>query len=213
MKKRKIVFGLALCVASAAAFAQTTEKTTFGIRAGVNFQNITGKDGTGKDLDNKLKTGFNFGFNAEIPVAPEFYFQPGILFSTKGAKSNKTTPSATLNLSYLEVPLNFLYKGSLGSGKILLGVGPYVALGVGGSQKNGNQTIDVKFKNKADLSVTDAIYYKPLDVGGNLLAGYEFANKLSFQLNAQLGMVNLNAYGGDAKVKNTGFGISAGYRF
>ena len=40
---------------------------------------------TGDKLDNKLKTGFNAGVNAEIPVGVDFYVQPGLLFSTKGA--------------------------------------------------------------------------------------------------------------------------------
>ena len=38
------------------------------------------------DLENKLKAGFHFGVNAEIPVAPDFYVQPGLLFTTKGTK-------------------------------------------------------------------------------------------------------------------------------
>jgi hypothetical protein len=57
---------------------------------------------------------------------------------------------------------------------------------------------------------------KRFDAGGNLLAGYEFANKLSFQLNAQLGLVNINPEisGSDkTKYRNTGFGVSLGYRF
>jgi hypothetical protein len=49
-----------LMVASAIALtvmasAQTTEGTTFGFKAGVNFQNLTGKDVNGDKLDNKLK--------------------------------------------------------------------------------------------------------------------------------------------------------------
>ena len=61
-------------------------------------------------------------------------------------------------------------------------------------------------------------YYKQLDVGGNLLFGYEFAKKISVQLNAQLGMAKINAEIKDAsndkgKAKNTGFGLSVGYRF
>ena len=80
---------------------------------------------------------------------------------------------------------------------------------------------DVKFKN--DISVTEyndpkKDYFKGLDFGGNLLAGYELSNKISFQLNAQLGMANLfpkieGKKLEDTKVKNTGFGISVGYRF
>ena len=211
MKKK-----LALLFAATFAIAATSiAQTTFGVRAGVNFQNINGKDYDGSDLDNKLKVGFNIGANAEIPVAPEFYLQPGILFTTKGAKFSN---DSKLNISYLEIPVNFLYKGALGSGKLLLGVGPYIAFGLGGKVKGDNYSRDLKFKNEVTLTEFAANpSVKRIDAGGNLLAGYEFSNKLSFQLNAQLGMLKINSKitnpNMDGKYRNTGFGISAGYRF
>jgi hypothetical protein len=54
-----------------------------------------------------------------------------------------------------------------------------------------------------------------MDFGLNFLAGYELSNKLSFQLNAQLGISSISTkvegYS-RAKTKNTGFGVSVGYR-
>lgn len=223
MKKKIALLSAAIVAFAATAMAQsaaTSGRTTFGVRAGVNFQNINGKDDAGNSLDNKLKTGFNVGVNAEIPVAPDFYLQPGVLFTTKGAKEKD--PDAKLNISYLEVPVNFVYKPMLGAGKLILGVGPYIAFGVGGKLKlDGGTDHDVKFKDKVTASdlVTGNAYLKRLDAGGNLLAGYEFSNGLSFQLNAQLGMLKINpkvdvtGYSNNAKARNTGFGVSAGYRF
>jgi hypothetical protein len=57
---------------------------------------------------------------------------------------------------------------------------------------------------------------KRFDAGGNFLVGYELSNHLSAQLNAGLGLININNRGqGDTKssLKNTGFGLSLGYRF
>jgi hypothetical protein len=61
-------------------------------------------------------------------------------------------------------------------------------------------------------------YYKAFDAGANLFAGYEMGNGLFFQLNTQLGLVNINPE--DKRItddksayKNTGFGLSVGYRF
>jgi hypothetical protein len=209
---KKLFFCALLAPVFSGLYAQQTEKTTFGVRAGINFQNLNGKDDNGNKLDNKLKAGFNLGVNAEVPIAPEFYFQPGLLFTTKGAKNNSTNPTIKTNLSYLEIPLNFLYKGALGKDKVLFGFGPYLGFGLGGKVKAGSQSTDVKFKSKAgtDLSVR---YVKPIDAGANILFGYELSNNFSAQLNAQLGLANLNAYPGNAKVHNTGFGVSVGYRF
>ena len=211
---------LLLALATTAIIANANAQTTFGIRAGVNFQNINGEDADGDDLDFKMKTGFNIGVNAEIPVAPDFYVQPGVLFTTKGAKS-KVDDDAKINLSYIEVPINFVYKPMLGNGKLILGIGPYVAFAIGGKVSNGNgDDTDVEFENEISLVQygSGTPYVRRLDAGGNLLAGYEFSSKLSVQLNAQLGMMKINPdingiSGDDTKWKNTGFGISLGYRF
>src|SRR5688572_30155329 len=179
-------------------FSQAQEKTSptggtsFGIRAGVNFQNINGNDGNGEKLKNDLLTGFNIGLNAEIPVGVDFYFQPGLLYSLKGAKSEDVilgqSFNTTLKISYLEIPLNFLYKPLLGTGHLLLGFGPYVAFGIGGEATydggGSSLTEKVKFKNTVSSSdPNDVVYIKPMDAGANLLAGYEFSNRFSFQLN------------------------------
>lgn len=218
MKSKVLLFALAATALTLTSKAQDA-KTTFGVRAGVNFTNINGDDGDGHDYENKLKPGFHIGVNAEIPVASDFYLQPGLLFSTKGAKDKEG--DGKTNVSYLEVPINFLYKPTLGAGKLLLGFGPYIGFGIGGKYKNGSEEVKIKFKNDvkaSDLTSTeDKIFAKGLDFGGNLLVGYELTSKISFQLNAQLGMTNLDPkFEGkkpESKSKNTGFGISVGYRF
>jgi len=114
--------------------------------------------------------------------------------------------------------LDFLYKGSLSGGKILLGIGPYVGFGIGGKIKSSSSSIDIKFKNDVSTSdIENAVYYKPIDFGGNMMAGYEFANKLSFALNVFLGLSNIepkiDGKQYDSSTKNNGFGLTFGYRF
>jgi len=230
MKRRiSLIIGMALCTIISQAQQKTyhSNKTSFGLRAGVNFQNINGKDEMGDKLKNDILFGYNFGVNAEIPVAPDFYFQPGVLFTTKGAKNDEIIlgqpVSSRIKISYIEIPLNFLYKPLLGNGHLLLGVGPYVAVGVGGNVKyegsGFNETQDIKFQNTVKTTDADNVFYvKRVDAGANLLAGYEFPNRVSLQLNTQLGLVKINPeYEGNSddktSAKNTGFGFSLGYRF
>jgi len=222
MKKLSLVLMGAICLLTLQSTGQSQQVevggTTFGVRAGINFQNINGKDGFDHKLDNNLKTGFHFGVNAEIPVAPDFYVQPGLLFTTKGTKADYDGDSK-LNLSYLELPVNLLYKPTLGTGKLILGFGPYLAYGLGGKLKTDDGNMDVKFKSRVKMGDPEKQYFKPFDAGANFVAGYEFSNKFSAQLNAQLGLVDINSkYDGapddtDARSANTGFGVSVGYRF
>jgi hypothetical protein len=64
----------------------------------------------------------------------------------------------------------------------------------------------------------DVVYIRPMDAGANMLVGYEFGNRVSFQLNTQLGLAKINpeyeaASNDEASAKNTGFGFSLGFRF
>jgi hypothetical protein len=217
MKNKMIVLFAGLFLLANTGFAQG--KTSFSLRAGVNFTNLNGEQPGGGDLNNKLKAGFHVGVEAALPIADEFFIQPGVLFSTKGAKS-EADDDVKVNLSYIEVPVTFLYKPMLGTGRLILGVGPYFAWGVSGKLKGDGADQNIKFENKISLAeYADGHYLKSFDAGGNLFFGYEFSQKIFAQLNAQLGMVNIQPKieGVDdderGKIKNTGFGVSVGYRF
>lgn len=234
MKKKNQLLKAFMVAAAVSISGAAMSQVEIGIRAGANFSNATIKDANGKKADTKLNPGWHAGVTFDIPVADEFYVQPGALFSTKGYQAKDagsilgSSYEGTLKVSpsYIEVPINFLYKPELGAGKLLLGAGPYVAYGIGGKWKadgrvgnvSGSTDGKLEFKNDyQDGSNDKTIYGKPFDAGANLLFGYEFANKLSFQLNGQLGLVNIvpknDGAKPDAKMKNSGFGISVGYKF
>jgi hypothetical protein len=225
MIKNKIIALFSLLMLTGTLAVSQTSFTTFGLRAGLDFQNINGKDFNGNNLDLSLVPRFNVGAHVNVPVAPEFYFQSGLLFTTKGAKDEGQFMgldfSAEYNLSYLELPLNLLYKPVLGSGYLLLGFGPYLGYGVGGKATYSAENVSIE----EDITFTsdyegewEPSYFKPFDFGGNLFFGYELFNGLSFQVNTQLGLMNIKSEnttidGDETVFKNTGFGISLGYSF
>ena len=188
----------------------------FGILGGLNLQNLNGKDSNGDKLTNDMIIGFHAGINIQIPIVPQFYFQPGLLFTTKGAKNTNGT---SIKLSYVELPLNVVYKALLGSGYFMLGFGPYVAYGIGGKVvPESGTTSKITFKKSMESGDVDFTVYKPFDAGGNILIGYEMAGGIFLQLDAQLGMLNIwpensSVLNNISTMKNTGFGLSLGYRF
>ena len=195
MKSRLFSFLMILVLSASFAVAQDKGKISFAVLGGVNFQNLNGKGITGDKLANDMILGYHFGGNVQIPIAPEFYFQPGLLYTTKGAKN--TTDK--YKLSYIEMPLNMVYKALLGSGYVMVGFGPYIAYGIGGQVITKGGLTDIK----------------AFDAGGNIFVGYEMASGMFLQLNTQFGMLKINPEFPDDKssVKNTGFGLSLGYRF
>ena len=228
MRIKHLTISAILILSSVAMQAQIG----FGLLGGVNFQNINGKNSDGDKLENGLLTGFHAGVNVNIPVATDFYFQPGLLFSVKGAKNEFFTMplkasgdyTTTTKLNYIEMPLNFLYRPQLGNGFLLLGFGPYIAYGISGNETSQLNSTSferpVKFSSSVS-SWSDLIsnaYYRAFDAGANILFGYEIAMGAFVQLNAQLGLMKINPEytwitDDQTAYKNTGFSLSLGYRF
>lgn len=216
-----------LVLSGTLAIAQGTSKLSVGVLGGVNFQNLNGKDASGDKLTNDMIVGYHAGVNVQIPIAPQFYFQPGLLYSTKGAKNTfsilGTSYTSTTRLSYIEMPLNLVYKALLGKGYFMLGFGPYVGYGIGGKvvTEGGSVSLDQKIEFTNVVETGEDLtgpYYKAFDVGGNIFAGYEMAGGIFAQFNTQLGMIKINPEykilpDDESSVKNTGFGLSLGYRF
>jgi hypothetical protein len=215
---RKIISIVLISAISIGAIAQSNRtagaRTTFGITGGVNWSNINGKDVTGAALDNKLKTGFNAGVNAQIPLSNGFYVQPGVEYRQKGSELSNGNK---LTLGYIDIPVNFIYKPALGTGTVVLGFGPYLGLGVHGKVKASNGTErKVQFDNTYSASEAADLQFKRMDAGANFMAGYEFANKFSAMFNTQLGFMNINPEtdipNDKTRYRNTNFGLSLGYR-
>lgn len=184
----------ALLLGAADTFAQG-----FGVKGSFNMFNLAVKVNDDK-MDTKMFPTFDAGVFYEIPVAPEFFVRPELSFAQKGANYEVSALGMTLldeeiRLSYLEVPILFLYKGALGHSKVLLGFGPYLAYGISG-----------------EMFEEDA--YKPFDLGGKIMFGFEFGGHVSAALNASTGLINIAENDiADSKVSNTGFGLTLGYRF
>lgn len=224
--KRIVLTASALSALILTATAQQTTKvsmtkntgTTVGIHAGANMYNINGKNAAGTELNNKLNTGFSAGVDVAIPLSAGFYLQPGVDFTQKGTE---TESGIKTTLNYIDIPVNFVYKPLVGTGNLVLGFGPYVGFGVGGkvSSPNGGST-EVEYRDEFDRTVpASTVQLRKSDAGANFLAGYEFANNLWVNLKAQLGLKDINpdmsneGMNNQTRFRNTGFGLSVGYRF
>ena len=223
MKNRLNSILIMLLLSTTFAFAQDNTKFSIGILGGANLQNISGKAFNGDKLNNDMLPSWHFGADFQIPVAPDFYFQPGLMFIRKGDKNTSTSSTSTTSLSYIEIPLNMVYKAALGKGFFMIGLGPYLAYGISGSVKtvSGSLTLDQTIVFKRIVGSEDNLlvpYYNPFDAGANLLVGYELEDGVFLQLDSQFGMLNINPdYQGftddQSSAKNMGFGLSVGYRF
>jgi hypothetical protein len=192
-------------------------QTSIGIKASVNRSKMLIKDADGDITKNKLTPlKYDLGVFADLPINETFFIRPELLYVTKGLNEVRIfnqSMGTTMNLSYAELPIYFLYKGKLSGGNLLLGLGPYIAHGIHGKDIYGGSESDIKFRNELVYDGRQSI--RPWDAGSKFMAGYEWKNGLSFALNASVGMTNiLPDYNGDEpdnSLKNRVFGFSVGY--
>lgn len=211
-------------------------QTKISVKAGVNYSNIILEDGAGDQQETQSTPGLRIGLSVDVPIAGHFYIQPELMYSRKGFKQDDSWYAGldnnfTVNANYIELPVNFLYKPTMGSGKLLLGAGPYLGYGTGGNWEAEEPVVigDIIYDDHGDVFFTDDAfdgggggdsyaYGKALDYGANFLLGYEFFNKISAQFNIQLGLANLQPEYDDGTtregvLRNIGYGFLLGYTF
>lgn len=200
--KTKIIAVLLLSLITYSAQSQI-------LRAGVNLANVSiTNDG---DIDeNKTLTSFQVGFIGNIKILPFLYFQPGVLFTGKGSKTEDgatTDPTyyrATTNPLYVEIPANLVFK-TPGPIKFFAGAGPYIAIGVAGKNRVEGKFANVSFSSVRNIEFSDddpsTLDYeegagfgimKRFDYGLGATAGVETKN-IVLSLNYGLGLAKLQS--------------------
>ncbi|MGV3762202.1 porin family protein [Parapedobacter sp.] len=212
----------------------TQAQTIVGLRAGVHFSGIRVTDATGKHQDTGMIPRVQAGLTVDIPLAMGLYLQPAALYVGKGFKQDGGWLAAAdqefqAAVSYVEVPLTLLYKLWTGAGNLMVGAGPYVGYGLGGTWEAegqvmvgdiplGNDYEAVIFRNDvADGEYGSYLYGKPWDYGANVMVGYQFSPRFSMQLQGQFGVANLapdvDGTAPEGSVRNKGYSLTIGYGF
>lgn len=164
----------------------TTRTSKFGLRAGPNISTIYFK---GKESRTGHRVGYSFGFFAQNSLSKNFLCEFGINFSSKGEKYgyliNDKNYNRITKLDYLELPIMFIYKKPIS--KLRIGAGPYLAYAISGKYIQEYPGMPV-LKEKISFDRE----YKPLDIGLNLLVGFQFDKNLSINANYSSGFLNIS---------------------
>lgn len=208
-KKILIIVIITVCIAEFI----NAQKASFGITAGATLSNMYSKIDNEKD-HGKTHPGFTFGILTDIPIGQKCSIQPALNFVQKGTEDEDPDfdEKMKLNINYLELPVNFIYRANSSGNHFFFGGGPAIAYAISGKLKyewSGNkEEYDVNFGND------ESDDFKPFDFGINGLVGYQLKNGLMFTLNYTHGFGNLIiGDADDGKLKNTSFGLKIGYLF
>lgn len=209
----------------------TIKAQQFGITAGLNLSNMNIENNEELYSSSYLNiAGIHLGINVEIPFNDKFSFEPGIIYSQKGAKKSETTTfdyqyyytySGNAKLHYIDIPMplkaNFEVSNDT---KIFLKFGPYLGYGLSGvvneyyeenyygETYSESTTEDVNWGNDPE---TDDL--KRIDMGLLMGTGIQY-QQFVLGINYNLGLINISAYQYNGnKIDNRVLQFSLGYKF
>ena len=184
------------------------QKINIGLQGGINMASINANAPQNFDGGSQAHATFQFGVTVDY-LFQTFNVQSGVLLTGKGNTSTTVQnlisngspvpyyQTNSTNVSYIEVPVNLLYKHSLRAGTLYFGAGPYVAYALWGSYSS---KIDMNeyYKRASSTSIsfgngTDQL--RSFDYGVNVVANFVMNNRLKLGLNYGLGLNNVSNSG------------------
>jgi hypothetical protein len=230
---RKLFFS-ALLILSTTCYSQIKLSALVGYNDAnlLNFGRLSFNDGNNYGLQYSPIKSYHFGATMEIPLGKKWFLESGLSYFGNGTHISEKYfdlgfgpyVNFSMNLYYLRIPINFLYKIYLGNSvSVFVGTGLYFARGIRGKEKrevdpsiNGApiDVADSKIKFGKETSVFwDNLTFNPYDLGYTFLAGVEWKK---FRLMPSISNGLIKAYGGiwaENYLWNTAFSVSLTYNF
>jgi len=190
-----ILAALALLAVASPTYAQGI---VFGVKAGVNFANVSFDDveQDEEEFVDQLgnKTGFIVGGFVEVPLGPQFAFAPEVLYTQKGSKAEFDGPQfnefdgATFTQSLQQVQIPVLFKANFSGGPVK----PFV---VAGPAFGFNTSVESKTEGtpEDDGEVDQSESTKGIEYSLVFGGGVKFG-QASVEVRYDLGLNNLNDF-------------------
>ena len=172
------------------------------------------------------KSGFHIGLLGEIPLSSNFFFQPGLMYMSKGRKyfqrnddlaailTDTISNAVTTSVNYIELPLNLAYKLPLGKKvKFVLSAGPYVGFFFNGKEKYETRVYSTNnFRTRERHLKPDPMRARSntLDAGINGRAGFELGSLMISGFITQ-GLTNYYTAAYDGTFKHQVKGVSLSF--
>lgn len=171
------------------------QQTSFGIKGGVNFANVT--SGNESEADKEGLIGLHAGLLAHIHINEHWAVQPELFYSGQGVRfNNGNAPDTRWRLNYINLPVLAQYMW--GSG-FRVETGPQLGFLAGAESKTGDITVNSK----------DA--FKNIDFSWAFGASYLTPSRLGFSARYNAGITDITD--NNSTFRNSVFSLGLFYHF
>ena len=196
----------AIAIVSLLALNTNAQRTTFGIKGGIQNNLIHLKEKSGDEWSRASYTGsgFHIGGVADIAVTDHFSIQPNLLFSMKGVRPSSLTE---ITLYTIDIPVNFLYR----SNGFFAGLGPNLSYGISAKQENDVTPDNDLYEGDGG----DPAEFNRFEFGVNTMLGYQFNCGVGLNAFWTPGFSNLNNDddADESRYNTRIYGLSISYMF
>ena len=214
---RRLLLFIISCFFVIAGYSQ---QTRFGATAALNFSGAIVKYPTYEVSGAHPSPGFEVGVFADIPLDGKmnlFSFRPSLSYSLERASAVVEGDKAKIHISFIKVPLLFMYHSKAMEKRLSFGVGPYIAYNLGGKYDWANTRVQsISFgSDQADYGRT----YKKIDIGADLQGVCQLNEQLALGAKFDLGLINMIHTTEDpdaakaSKIHTISFAFTAAYSF
>lgn len=197
---KKILFVASLAIFSVAVNAQ---RTTFGLKGGLNLSTVKTNDNDFND-ERSILPSFHFGPMLDIGMSNNFSIQPQLLLQGKGVAESHGGHKDKFKFLSLDLPVNLLYR----TNGFFIGGGPNIGMNLSGkleAESNPAENEDFEFGSGVNQ-------FKRANFGVNFMTGYQTRNGLSLNVNYLAGLTNW-ANSPNNTWRNNLIGVGLGYMF
>ena len=231
MELKKLLFLFIFLGMAGTSFSQVH----WEVKAGLNYSGIMVEDGDGNKVSTSAVPGIYLGLGTVIRLSNQFAIQPTLTYARRGFKQKGKAgflgwgEDFEARVSYIELPVDFMYTPQVGLGHLLIAAGPYIGYGAGGKwtttgdvligdiRITGNGDIDFQNDNSHHKTMNHHVYAKPWDYGVHFRLGYALYHRYTLSFEMQQGIANLQPGWGDnepvGEIRTRSFGVALAYRF
>jgi hypothetical protein len=164
---------------------------------------------------------------ADIPVSGNWHLRPSLQYLQKGVKAKGVSTDGIINgrvesslrAHYLEMPVLMNWRTALGTNTLVLGAGPSVGMGLGGTVKTASYLetfpepiVSLEgnpFKRSEDIDEP----MNRLEWGASAMAGLEFRSGLYIAAQYHHGLRDIDGSADGGMFRNRTVGLSVGFLF
>lgn len=195
----------------------TLGQVQFGGSIGLNLSGAIVKYPAYQVSGARPGVGFEIDGFADVPLPNKQYsFRPSLSYSLERASAVVEGDRSSVHISFIKLPLDLVYHSSSMENRLFFGAGPFLAYNLGGKYNWSNTRVQsISFgSDQGDYGRT----YKRLDLGLDLLGGYQLNKQVVFGAHFDFGLLNMvhTMEDPDAKkasIRTLNFGVTMGYVF